>query len=557
MVVRRGIIMLRAISGLRENLRAGKKYNVVVVGGGITGAAASLACARRGWSVLVVDQNDLAPETSANSTGLLHGGARYAEELQFRMVLEGIKGRQAFREAAPHLVRPFSYCVPALPEGAHSYRAMQAGRWLYDLTRPLGLSSFPAGRTLTSDEMLAEGIPFEADGFKGGSFFWDGMTDDHRLALEVLSTAASHGAHIISRLKCTDFLPSGAAPVEGVVLRDQLSSEVFIVPADRVVNAAGPWADDLLKMSRAGSEKHLRLDAGSHLIVRNFFDYTLPYGFFLEFADKRLVFLIPYRGNLLIGTTSEGEKESKEWLSPAKAEVDYLLAGVNAYFPRAKLTPADVIFGFTAHRPLFDDPDAKNADSLSRRHAIRVSPAGVVSVFGGKITPALLIGEEVAQKIASLQGWNFEQLPLSLPLFGGGMADFPRYLPEESKFLAVKYSVEEKLARYLILTYGTRAEKVLEYTRGNEEMKLRLSPRFPAIAAQVAYAVEAEMAFTLTDVLSRRIRLERQAGNGLKALGTVGRIMSMLLGTGFSEMKYQERAYRERIRRGRVFELPG
>ncbi|MBI5701523.1 glycerol-3-phosphate dehydrogenase/oxidase [Candidatus Saganbacteria bacterium] len=548
---------LSSILKLRTNLHQGKRYDVAIVGGGIIGAAIAVSCARQGWSVLVVDKGDLAGETSANSTGLLHGGARYAEKLEFGMVLSAIRGREAFKRAAPHLVREVQYLVPAFSEGKHSYRKMQVGRWLYDATEWMGFSSFPRGRTANARELRLEDIPFAYGSIKGGSFFWDGQTDDHRLALTMLTTAAQYRAHVISRMECCGFIYSdgGKAQIIGLEMKDQLGTETFEVRANAVVNAAGSWAQNVVGLQDPHARQLQTLDAGSHLIVRNFFEQQLKSGFFAEFKDGRLVFILPHGENLLIGTTSEGKRESLANVFPLPEHNQYLLDGVNGLFPFANLVPADIIFAYSAHRALYKDPKAKNADGLSREHAVFVSPQGLITIIGGKITASPLIGEQVAKLAAKKSNRPFEKIPIDGLLYGA-TDSFDVFMREELPALSEKFLADKRLCRHLLLKYGKFAREVLEAAEGDKTLLEPLEPWAFDIGAQVVYAVRHEMALKVTDVLSRRIRLEREVGNGLVASERVAEIMAKELGWPEEEAAAHVSSYKEKVQRGKAAPRP-
>lgn len=544
--------MLGTRAAALSRFQTAKPYQVFVIGGGIIGASVAYACARRGWSTLVVDKGDLAGATSSGSTGLLHGGARYAKSMQLRMLGEAISGREAFKAAAPHLVREIEYGVPAIEGGANPYWQMKWGGRAYDLFRDIGWSSFPKSRAVNAQTLRNQGYPFDHPSLRGATFFWDAQTNDHRLALTVLGSAAQRGAAIISHMKCQGFVFEHGK-ISKAVLADQTNGDNYFMPTSVVVNAAGPWVNELIKADDPETPDHLRVDAGSHLVVRNFLGQTLDHGFFLEFKDRRMVFVLPHDRDLLIGTTSEGERDAKDNLYPLPKFRDYLLKGVSDLFPHAHLTADDIYAGFSAHRPLYTKkPGAsENADALSRRHNIRVSKNGLISIFGGKITPALLIGEHTAELVGDLLGLPYERFSLSTPLFGGEITDFSRFLEEESIRIATTRGFSTFTAEHLIRTYGTKADAVLSLADGYPSLLKPLDPNLPHIGAQVAYAVLEEMALSLTDVFSRRLRIERTQGNGLNTANTAAEIMQTLLGWTDDEKSAQIEAYRSHVLRGR------
>jgi len=374
-------------------------YDLLIAGGGINGCAIAREAALLGLSVLLVERDDLAAHTSSASSKLIHGGLRYLETYEFRLVREALHERERMLAAAPHLIRPMAFVLPH----AHSVRPwwmVRAGLYLYDL---LGLgSSLPRSRTLRRDDPRLAPIAQNV----GGLVYWDAQVDDAALVRANAADAITNGAQVETGVGITGAQRGGAG-------WEVLLSDGRTVEARALVNAAGPWVKDLLDRIGIRTANDVRLIKGSHIVVPALWDGDHAY--ILQQPDRRMVFATPWRGGTMIGTTDVPvERPEDAGITPA--EIDYLCAAANRYF-RQQITPADVITTWSGIRALYDD-GAGEARTITRDYVLELDEAGapVLSVFGGKITTARALAEHAMAKLAPAMGFAARPVTRDRPL---------------------------------------------------------------------------------------------------------------------------------------------
>ncbi len=453
----------------------------------MNGAGIARDAAGRGLSVALVEQHDLAQHTSSASTKLIHGGLRYLEYYEFRLVREALMERERLLAIAPHLVRPLEF---VLPHARHLRPAwmIRAGLFLYDHlarrnrlppSRAISLASHPAGRTLLPE-------------YRRGFTYADCRVDDSRLVVLNAVDAASRGARILPRMK---FLR--ARPENGLW---QAETEAGPIAARALVNAAGPWVVEVLA-ARLGrnTRKSVRLVKGSHIVVGRL--YEGEHAFILQNKDGRIVFVIPYEQSFsLVGTTDIAFDGDPSAVAISPDETAYLCASVNRYF-RAKVSPVDVVWSYAGVRPLFDD-HAKEAKAVTREYVLDLEHAPdtppLLSVFGGKITTYRRLAEHALAKLLPALGRPIgRSWTASAPLPGGDFSDFDASLAD---FRARHASLPAATARRLLSAYGTRAERIARPDMG-ADLGAGLTE------AEIDYLVNEEWAATAEDILWRRSKL--------------------------------------------------
>ena len=476
-------------------------FDLVVVGGGVNGAGIARDAAGRGLKVLLCEQDDLAQGTSSRSGKLVHGGLRYLEYYEFRLVREALIEREVLLRAAPHIVWPMRFVLPHVPAMRPAW-LVRLGLFLYDhlggrkllpATRALDLRRHPEGRPLKPEHRKA----FE---------YSDCWVDDARLVVLNALDAWIKGAEILTRTALVGARRDGA--LWEVELEDRRDGSRRRVAAHGLVNAAGPWVEQVL--SRAvgiNSSRRVRLVKGSHLVTRKFWDGNHAY--LLQNTDKRVIFVNPYEGDLaLIGTTDipvEGEPEDAA-IEPA--ETEYLLAVLGRYFTDPP-GPAEIVHSFSGVRPLYDD-SAENPSAVTRDYVFDVEPkapeperAPVLSVFGGKITTYRKLAEHALDKLAPFFPRLGPAWTATAPLPGGDLpdADFERWLAE---FHAARSWLTEPLARHYGRLYGSRAEALLDGAAAMAD----LGHHFGALLyeREAAFLVDHEWALTAADILERRTK---------------------------------------------------
>ena len=458
-------------------------FDLLVVGGGINGAAIARDAAGRGQSVLLVEKDDLAGHTSSASSKLIHGGLRYLEQYEFGLVRESLHEREILLRTAPHLVRPLRFVLPD-PPGGRPFWLIRAGLLLYDLLA--GRGSLPRSRAVGRKEaQLAAPLK---PGFSLATY-WDAWVDDSRLVVLNAVDAHDRSAEIATRTELLSARREGGAWIADL-------SGGRTVAAGTIVNAAGPWVAEVLK-GRLGAEtkSRARLVKGSHILVPRL--WQGDHGYILQNeADGRMVFALPYGDSSLIGTT-DVPVDRPEDAAVSAAEISYLCTAANGYFVK-QTTPADVSWSYAGVRSLYDDGEAE-AKNVTRDYHLELDSAPgpkLLSVFGGKITTARHLAAEALDRLG-VPGLKFTA---TNPLPGGNIsAAFNARLAKLGAWLP------DPLLRRLAGAYGTRMETLL----GDADSLAELGRHFGAglYEAEVRYLVETEFARTAEDILWRRSKL--------------------------------------------------
>ncbi len=476
--------------------------DIAIIGGGINGAGIARDAAGRGWSVFLCERNDLGGATSASSTKLIHGGLRYLEYYEFRLVREALREREVLWGIAPHIIWPLRFVLPH-HAGLRPAWLLRIGLFLYDYLG--GRKRLPSTRSvnLTSD-MVGEPLKPE---YRRAFEYSDCWVEDSRLVVLNARDAADRGAEIAPRTRCVTAERQGDR--WAVIVEDEATGTRRTVLARALVNAAGPWVGAVLgSVIRANTPATVRLVKGSHIVVRKLYDHDRCYIF--QNADGRIFFAIPYEQDFtLIGTTDEDYSADPGEVRISPEEISYLCAGASEYFAAA-VKPEDVVWTYSGVRPLYDD-GASKAQAATRDYVLTLDAPGgtapLLSVFGGKITTFRRLAEAALAKLAPLlprptgrdAGWTArEQLP-------GG--DFPPdSFPAEVASLRVSYPfLPAALARRLVRAYGTRARELLGTARAMADLGAVLGADLTE--AEVRYLAEHEWARRAEDVVWRRTKL--------------------------------------------------
>ncbi|MBC9032785.1 glycerol-3-phosphate dehydrogenase [Sphingomonas sp. JC676] len=472
-------------------------YDLLIVGGGINGCAIAREASLNGLKALLVEKDDLASHTSSASTKLIHGGLRYLETYEFRLVREALHERERLLLAAPHLIRPMTFVLPH----AHSVRPwwmVRLGLHLYDLLS--GKSSLPRSRSLRRQD-TAFTDPLKAD--HSGFVYSDAWVDDARLTLANAVDAAAHDAEIATR---TELL---SARREGEIWRAELS-DGRTVEARGLVNAAGPWVRTLLNSLDVTSNSQVRLVKGSHIVVPRLFEGDHAY--ILQQPDRRIVFAIPYEGEFTeIGTTDIAVDRPEDAVC-SDEERQYLCDAVNRYFSR-QVTPADIVWDWSGVRPLHDD-GATEAQSVTRDYFLELDTDGapLLSVFGGKITTARALAEEALEEIGPLLGIEPRPKTRARVFPGGAIAGFDHYLAQVRARWPFLGDVR---SRRMAHAYGASLGEMLRDVHDEAGMGADLGAGLTEIEAR--WMRDHEWARAAEDVLWRRSKLGLHAADGMAA----------------------------------------
>ena len=522
--------------------------DVLVVGGGINGAGITRDAAMRGLRVALVERGDLASGTSSRSSKLIHGGLRYLEQGDVRLVLEAVRERERLQRLAPHLVRPQEFVFPLYRGGPLGPLKLAAGLWAYDL-----LAGFWNVRwhRMLSPKAVAEAEPaLLRDGLCGAGQYWDCRTDDARLVLETALSAAGEGALIVSYAEVAGFVKEGGRIV-GARVVDRLGGEV-VARAQVVVNAAGPWVDRVVALDAPETPPRLRLTKGVHVVVPHERVGNRAAVVLSAVADRRVMFVIPWGAHTLVGTTDTdhpGGPDVPPTVEPS--DVAYLLDTVNHYFPAARLAPGDVVSAFAGLRPLIA-PRGKatmSPSAVSREEEVFTSPSGLVSIAGGKLTTYRLVAKTVVDRTvdALRAAGDPRRFPRSrtgeVPLPGGAA---PPAALAGAALSRDGHGVAPAVIDHLAGRYGSRLDEVLGLVARDQRLGEPIVAGLPDPRAEVVEAVEREWALTLEDVMRRRTQVAlRDASAGAAAADDVAALMARPLGWDEETSRAAARGYVE------------
>ncbi len=524
---------------------ADEEFDVLVVGGGITGAGCALDAASRGLRTALVERDDFASGTSSKSSKLVHGGIRYLQQREFALVYEGLAERQRALRNAPHLVRVLPFLIPILSKDGlvdpRVARALGAALWMYDLTG--GLRIRKTHERVDRERAQALMPSLRGDLLASAYLFYDARTDDARLTLCLARTAAAHGATVANRAAVADITKGPDGGVQAVTVRADGSE--FDVRARVVVNATGVWADDVRALDEGSHPASIRPAKGVHLTVpwskvRNEIAVILPVP-----KDRRSVFVVPWGDFTYVGTTDTDYDGSIDDPQCTPADVEYLLGALNRALDRP-VAVGDVTGTWAGVRPLLRAASSARTADLSRRHGVRVSPSGVITVTGGKLTTYRRMAADSIDQAARLLRRRGHSRTSRLGLLGS------------DGFVPPPAGDEPSRHEHLAYRYGTEAEFVLQLLRDEPGLRAPLVPGLPYLRAEAVYAVRHEMARTLDDVLTRRTRARLLARDATRnAAEDVARLIAPDLGWDDATVAREVEAFRAACDRERAAaELP-
>jgi glycerol-3-phosphate dehydrogenase len=484
---------------MMEQLKT-QSFDLLVVGGGITGAGIALDAAARGMKVALVEKGDFASGTSSKSTKLIHGGLRYLKQLEFALVSEVGRERAILHRLAPHLVQPEKMLLPIIRGGTYGKFAASFGLWFYDVLA--GVKGDDRRRMMNKAQTLDAEPLLREEGLIGSGIYAEYRTDDARLTIEVVKAAVRHGAICLNYAEVVDFQYVNGK-VRGAVCKDNETGGTFGIEATYTVSAAGPWVDELRKKDQSLTGKRLFLSKGVHVVVAKE-RLPLRHAVYFDIGDGRMMFAIPRHRATYLGTTDTAYKGKPEDVCDEPADIEYILAGANRMFPSAKLTTSDVESTWAGLRPLIYE-EGKSAGEMSRKDEVFVSPSGLISIAGGKLTGYRKMAEKVTDRVVSLlraSGIKFDRcttdrIPLAADPF-----------PNKAEVDAFKKSLLQHLAAlhlpafyvpYLVENYGKAALPIVEHAK-----RSGLKGDAPLLAAERTYCFDNEMIVKEDDFLERR-----------------------------------------------------
>ena len=491
-------------------------WDMIVVGGGATGAGIAVDAATRGYSVLLLEQSDFGKGTSSRSTKLVHGGVRYLEQGNLSLVMEALKERGLLLGNAPHLVRNLGFVVPNYDWWHAPFYGV--GLKLYDLLA--GKYGFGSSRILSRAETMERLPTIRADDLRGGVIYFDGQFDDARLLIHLMATACDHGAALLNYARVAGLRKDSEGFVDGVLVRDEESGEEFEAAASVVINATGAFSDGVRRMADAEAVPMIAPSQGIHLVFDGGFLAGENAIMVPHTSDGRVMFAIPWHGHTLVGTTDTAVAEATAEPVAMEEEIEFILQTASLYLTKAP-SRADVLSVFAGIRPLVRQGNGGRTASLSRDHTIRIEDSGMVTIAGGKWTTYRRMAEDCVDQSATLA--RLEERPCrtaELKIHGH------RSGAEELGHLSV---------------YGSDAAAVMASGDGRP-----LHDALPYTGAEVLWAVRQEMARTVEDVLARRTRaLFLNARAAIDMAPAVAALMSAELGRGEDWAAEQVRAFAE------------
>jgi glycerol-3-phosphate dehydrogenase len=531
-----------------------KVFDVLIIGGGITGACAARDAARRGLSAALIEKGDWASGTSSRSAKLVHGGLRYLELYDFKLVFEACRERRRLLLNAPHVVWPQSFIFPVYEGDKNGLFMIDLGLWLYDflaLFRNVQPHQFHGPKRIlwVEPELNREGL-------KGGGQFYDCSTDDARLTLSHVQSAFQEGACCLSYTRLSDFLRRGDM-LCGARVRDELEGREFDIEAKVVLNCTGPWTDAVCRLDDPDAAPKLRPTKGSHVIVpweRVKVHNALPLA---SPSDGRMLFLVPWGNFSIIGTTDTDYEGDYDTIHASAEDVEYILETANRTLPRAHLTEKDVISTYAGLRPLILEGGGKDVkeSKVSREHSIYESHSGLITIAGGKLTTARSMAEELVDLAARRLEERFGERRVercttgNAPVYGKDGVDYPRRLERLAREMRLDGDIVDRLQ-----LLGTGALKVLAMISEDPSLAERLGEGIRYIEAEVVYAARHEMVVTLSDFMVRRSMIYYEdREQGLGCADKVAEILGRELGWDKEERARQVEEYRKVVDLSRAF----
>ena len=481
---------------LKEN-----HYDLLVIGGGATGSGIALDASARGLKTALIDKQDFAAGTSSRSTKLIHGGLRYLKQFEIALVREVGRERAVVHRLAPHLVVSEKMLLPLIKGGTYGKFATSVGLMVYDVLA--GVERADQRVMLSKEETMEQEPLLDSKVVEGGGLYAEYRTDDARLSLEVLKTASLYGAHSINYVEATDFIYENDR-VTGAVCKEMISGEVFSIKAHQVVNAAGPWVDELREKNNSLSGKHLFLSKGVHIVVPH---EKLPVkqSIYFDVPDGRMIFAIPRSRITYIGTTDTEYHGDKHNPRTNLEDVRYLVDAVNNTFPTVNLSVSDVISSWAGLRPLIHE-EGKSASEISRKDEIFVSDTRLISIAGGKLTGYRKMAERVVDVVSKRLKKKFGTKTSAcsthkIIISGGGFSNdkavdiFKEKVFEQLKPHGFSYAD----ADHLVHNYGQQTDQIIDYLLDSGD----ISPLGLA-RAELWFGLKQEMVMSAMDFFSRR-----------------------------------------------------
>ncbi len=522
-----------------ESLGSGEQVDVLVIGGGVTGAGVALDAVTRGLSVVMVEQRDWASGTSSRSSKLFHGGLRYLEQLNFSLVREALRERELMlTRIAPHLVKPVSFLYP-LRHRIWERPYVTAGLTLYDSMG--GARTVPRHRQLTRSKALQMVPALRNDALTGALLYYDAQADDARHTLTVARTAASYGATVLSSAQVEVLLREGERVV-GATVEDVETGDLVDVRAKVVINCTGVWTDDIQTLAGGRGRFHVRASKGVHVVVPRD-RINSETGMILR-TEKSVLFVIPWRTHWIIGTTDTDWDLDKAHPAASRADIDYILEHVNSVLT-TPLTHDDIQGVYAGLRPLLSGESDKTSQ-LSREHAVARPQPGLISIAGGKYTTYRVMADDAVNAArADLGAGVPDSVTHQIPLLG---AEGYHALTNQVDKLAAAHGLPEWRVTALLDRYGSLITELFDLCAEDPSLLKPLPGAEEYLKVELLYGATHEGALHLDDLLARRTRISIETPDrGVAAAGAAAALVGPVLGWDEARMRDEETAYSSRV----------
>ncbi|KAI0260234.1 FAD dependent oxidoreductase-domain-containing protein [Gloeopeniophorella convolvens] len=509
------------------------KFDLLIVGGGATGAGVAVDAASRGLKVALVERDDFSSGTSSKSTKLVHGGVRYLQKAvmeldyeQYKLVREALHERRIFLQTAPYLSHMLPIMLPIYKYWQVPY--YWVGCKMYDILA--GKENMESSYLMSKGKALETFPMLNSEGLVGALVYYDGQHNDARMNMALVMTAVKLGATVANKIEVVRLLKDDEGKIEGARVRDNLTGEEWQVKARGVVNATGPFSDAMLTMDNPEHKPIVQASSGVHITLPNYYSPRTMGLLDPATSDGRVIFFLPWEGNTIAGTTDTPAPVESEPRA-AEDEIRWVLEEVRRYLsPDIKVRRGDVLSAWSGLRPLVRNPAASSTEGLVRNHMIYTSPSGLLTIAGGKWTTYRAMAQETVDEAVKVFG-------LENRVTSGCVTEQVRLVGSDAwsrnMFIGLiqRYGLDTEVAKHLSNNYGDRAWTVLSLAHPTGDTwplyGVRLAPQYPFIEAEVRYAVRHEYALTATDVIARRIRLSfLNAQASLEALPRIVDIMA-------------------------------
>ncbi|GKU77381.1 glycerol-3-phosphate dehydrogenase/oxidase [Paenibacillus sp. L3-i20] len=484
----------------------GQQVDLLVIGGGITGSGIALDAANRGLKVTLVEMQDYAAGTSSRSTKLVHGGLRYLKNFEIKVVAEVGKERAIVYENGPHVTKPEWMLLPIYKGGTFGYSSTSIGLRVYDFLA--GVKRGERRKMLSLTETLKREPLLKKNGLKGSGYYVEYRTDDARLTIEVLKRAVDFGATAINYAKVERFIYENQKVV-GATIIDQLTGKSVDVYAKQIVNATGPWVDEIREKDNSKKGKQLRLTKGVHLVIDGG-RFPLKQAIYFDTPDKRMVFAIPRNGKTYVGTTDtfyDGDTANPKM---SKEDRTYIIKAINDMFPETRITEKDIESSWAGLRPLIFE-EGKDPSEISRKDEIWQSDSGLITIAGGKLTGyrkmAEMVVDLVAEKISKKDDVQFRSCQtINIPISGGdvgGSSNFKQFVEQKSR-QGEQYGLSAATAKELVEIYGSNIDTVYKIAGTIDPSDAEKNGLPLGLYLMLLYSIQYEMSVKPVDFFIRR-----------------------------------------------------